>query len=82
MEIKILMKNKYNHYYKDISYLDGIDIYRVLMLYGVTDPCIAHAIKKLLCAGQRGGKDMEQDIQESIDALVRWQDMCSEDELV
>ncbi len=82
MEIKILMKNKYNHYYKDISYLDGIDIYRVLMLYGVTDPCIAHAIKKLLCAGQRGGKDMEQDIQEAIDALVRWQDMKQEDELV
>jgi hypothetical protein len=76
------MKNKYNHYYKDISYLDGIDIYRVLMLYGVTDPCIAHAIKKLLCAGQRGGKDMEQDIQEAIDALVRWQDMKQEDELV
>jgi hypothetical protein len=82
LEIKILMKNKYNHYYKDISYLDGIDIYRVLMLYGVTDPCIAHAIKKLLCAGQRGGKDMEQDIQEAIDALVRWQDMKQEDELV
>lgn len=76
------MKHKYNHYYKDISYLDGIDIYRVLMLYGVTDPCIAHAIKKLLCAGQRGGKDMEQDVQEAIDALVRWQDMIQEDELV
>ena len=82
MEIKILMKNKHNHYYKDTSYLDGIDVYRVLSLYEVTDPCLQHAIKKLLCAGQRGGKDMEQDVQEAIDSLERWKDMRREDELI
>jgi hypothetical protein len=76
------MKHKYNHYYKDISYLDGIDIYRVLTLYEVSDPCLQHAIKKLLCAGGRGAKDIEQDVQEAIDSLERWKDMRREDELV
>lgn len=32
-----------------------IDIYRVLVMFGVTDPCLQHAAKKILCAGQRGG---------------------------
>jgi hypothetical protein len=76
------MSYKHNHYYKDISYLDGIDVYRVITLYGVTDPCLQHAIKKLLCAGGRGAKDIEQDVQESIDSLERWKDMRREDELI
>ena len=76
------MKHKHNHYYKDISYLDGIDVYRVITLYGVTDPCLQHAIKKLLCAGGRGAKDIEQDVQEAIDSLERWKDMRREDELI
>jgi hypothetical protein len=42
---------------------------------------LQHAIKKLLCAGGRGAKDMEQDVQEAMDTLERWQDMQVEDEL-
>ena len=76
------MKNTYNHYFKNTVHLNAVDVYRVLELFEVTHPCLQHAIKKLLCAGQRGGKDMEQDVQEAIDALVRWQDMSQEDELV
>jgi len=72
---------KYNHYFKNTVHLNAVDVYRVLSLYGVTDPCLQHAIKKLLCAGDRGAKDIEQDVQEAIDALGRWQDMCREDEL-
>jgi hypothetical protein len=70
---------KHNHYFKDVTKLDFIDVYRVLSLFNVTDPCIQHAIKKLLVAGGRGaGKDINKDIQESIDSLIRWQDMQKE----
>jgi hypothetical protein len=75
------MKNTYNHYFKNTVHLNAVDVYRVLSLYGVTDPCLQHAIKKLLCAGDRGAKDIEQDVQEAIDTLGRWQDMMEEDEL-
>jgi hypothetical protein len=69
-------KNKHNHYYKDVSKLQSIDVYRVLSLFNVSDPCIQHATKKLLVAGGRGaGKDITQDIQEAIDSLERWKEM-------
>ena len=73
---------KHNHYFKKTVHLDAVDVYRVLKLFNVTDPCLQHAIKKLLCAGGRGAKDMEQDVQEAMDTLERYQDMCREDELI
>ena len=51
----------------------------MLQLFNVTDPCIQHAVKKLLVAGGRGAKDINRDIQESIDTLVRWQEMQTEE---
>lgn len=72
---------KHNHYFKKTVHLDAVDVYRVLKLFNVTDPCLQHAIKKLLCAGGRGAKDIEQDVQEAMDTLERYQDMCREDEL-
>ena len=70
---------KHNHYHKDVSHLQTIDIYRVLQLFDVTDPCLQHAAKKILCAGQRGAKSQGQDIQEAIDTLHRYQEMQKED---
>jgi hypothetical protein len=75
------MNIRYNHYFKDVRHIDGIDVYRVLELFNVTDPCLQHAVKKLLCAGKRGAKDEEQDVQEAIDTLERYQDMKVEEEL-
>ena len=73
-------QRKHNHYFKDVQHLQYVDVYRVLSLFNVTDPCIQHATKKLLVAGGRGaGKDKSKDIQESIDSLVRWQQMRDED---
>ena len=72
---------KYKHYYKDVRHLDAIDVYRVLELFNVTDPCIQHAVKKLLCAGNRGAKDKERDVEEAIDTLGRYLDMRVEEEL-
>lgn len=73
------MKSNHSHYFKDVAGLEQIDVYRVLALFKVSDPCIQHAIKKLLCAGQRGSKCMTEDIQEAIDALERSLDMRTED---
>jgi hypothetical protein len=58
---------------------DTIDIYRVLQIYEVTDPCIQHAVKKLLCTGIRGYKGKNEDIQDVIDSLKRWQEMRKEE---
>lgn len=69
----------YSHYKKDVMHLETIDVYRILELYSVTDPCVQHAIKKLLCAGIRGSKTLEQDILEARDALDRRLEMIYED---
>jgi hypothetical protein len=64
-----------------VSHLKIVDVYRVLELFNVTDQKIGHAIKKLLVPGGRGaGKDINQDVQEAIDTLRRWQEMRQEDQ--
>ena len=75
-----MSEQKHNHYFKDVSNLKFIDVYRVLDLFGVSNPCLQHAIKKLLCAGQRGAKDKKQDVQEAIASLLRYLEMQTEDE--
>ena len=72
-------QRKHKHYFKDVSNLEYIDIYRVLSLWEVNDPCIQHAVKKLLVAGNRGYKDVQKDIQEAIESLERWKEMQKED---
>lgn len=72
---------KHSHYHKDVSHLKSIDVYRTLELFGVTDQPLGHAIKKLLCAGQRGaGKTFEQDVREAVDTLNRRLQMLAEDD--
>jgi hypothetical protein len=72
--------NEYKHYQKSVEHLKWIDVYRVLVLFGVSNPCLQHAIKKLLCAGQRGAKDERKDIEEAVSSLVRCLEMQTEDE--
>lgn len=48
-----------------------IDVYDVLVAFEVTNPALQHAIKKLLCPGQRGVKDAEQDLREAILSIER-----------
>lgn len=71
---------KHSHYFKDVSGLETVDVYRILRLFQVTDPCLQHALKKLLVAGGRGGgKDISRDVQEAIDTLLRYQALQAED---
>lgn len=66
---------KYGHYFKDVSHLKKIDVYRVIDLWEITDPALQHALKKVLAAGKRGAKNQLQDVAEAVDSLVRFQDM-------
>lgn len=73
---------KHPHYFKDVSHLKDIDVYRVLKLFNVTDPCVQHAVKKLLVAGGRGaGKDIERDLREAVDSINRALQMIAEDDV-
>lgn len=69
---------KYAHYYKPVPYTH-VDVYRVLMLFGVTDPCVQHAIKKLLVPGGRGSKDRLKDLHEAVVSINRAIAMSEED---
>ena len=75
-----MSEQNHDHYFKDVTHLKTIDVYRVLDLFGVSNPCVQHAFKKLLCSGQRGVKDTRQDVQEAITSLVRCLEMQTEDE--
>lgn len=69
----------HDHYKKDVRHLDMIDVYRVIELFEVTHPALQHALKKVLCAGDRGAKDWVKDVQEAIDSLNRALQMRAED---
>lgn len=68
----------FSHYFRACGFA-AIDIYRVLLIFDVTDPCLQHAAKKVLCAGMRGSKDAGKDIAEAIVSLQRWQEMRAEE---
>ena len=75
----MLYYNNNNPYIVDISKYNKLDIYRILKLYEVSDPCLQHAIKKLLCAGKRGVKNQKQDVNGAILSLKRFLEMQGED---
>lgn len=72
---------KHNHYFKYCPY-EYIDVYRVSRLFEVNDAALDHALKKILCSGERGVKDRVQDIEEAIDTLNRWLELEKEERLV
>ena len=54
------------------------DFYRLCEILGIEHHAQAHALKKLIRAG-RSVKSIDQDIDETIDALLRWKEMLTED---
>lgn len=67
--------NPVHKYNKPITGLDGVkttvDVYRVLVAFGITDPELQHSIKKLLNLGTRGKGDYNQDLDEAILSLQK-----------
>jgi len=75
------VRKQYSHYHKRVpTGVTHIDVYRVLQMWDVRDPCLQHALKKLLVAGGRGSKGVEKDVAEAIASLQRWQEMHEEDQ--
>jgi hypothetical protein len=73
-------KRKYNHYFKEVpKTASHVDVYWVLLRWAVWNPCVAHAVKKLLNAGQRGSKDFKQDLTEARDSLNRALELLEEE---
>jgi hypothetical protein len=48
-----------------------IDVYDVLAGFNITNPGVQHALKKVLMCGQRGHKDVTEDLYDIISALSR-----------
>lgn len=71
----------HNHYFRDVSRLQTLDVYRLLELFQVTCPVAQHIIKKALAAGQRGHKDTRRDWQDIADSAARRLQMMDEDRL-
>ena len=59
-----------NKYLREVP-KNNIDVYDLLTIFEVTNPAIAHAVKKLLLFGQRGSKDAITDLKEAIQAIER-----------
>ena len=75
------MSALYPKYYKDVSSLTEVDVYRIHHLFNIEDPsgAIQHASKKLLLSGVRtGGKSKFDDIREARDTLNRWLEINQE----
>ncbi len=53
------------------AYLGVVDVYCVLDAFGVTNPGVQHAVKKLLCSGIRDKGPVEQDLIEAIESIER-----------
>jgi hypothetical protein len=70
---------KHNHYFKDVSHLQQVDVYRILELFEVTCPVAQHIVKKALAAGKRGAKSPARDMQDIVDSAQRWLAMREED---
>ena len=73
---------KHNHYFKNVAHLEELDVYRLIDLYAITDPCIQHMLKKCLVVGGRGSKDALRDVQDIIDTAERWKQMQQENALL
>ena len=63
---------EYPHYFREVPLgLTHVDVYWVLDAWEVNSSPVAHAIKKLLCAGKRGAKDRVKDLQEAGKSVKR-----------
>jgi hypothetical protein len=62
--------NSLNKYQRQVK-STVIDVYDVLVAFEVNNPATAHAVKKLLASGQRGYKDVIQDLKEAVQSIER-----------
>lgn len=69
--------NKYSREVKPGSYAD---VYDILKAWDVRNPALQHLIKKALQAGNRGHKDLMEDLQDILDSAKRAIELEMKDE--
>lgn len=60
-----------NKYQREIRPGVHVDVYDVLQAWEVKNPALQHLIKKALQPGERGHKDLEQDLDDIIASAIR-----------
>lgn len=75
-QLSSITEHEGEKYLREIkSAVDGtrvkVDVYAVLVAFRVICPATQHAIKKLLCAGERGKGDKKSDLVGAIAAVNR-----------
>ena len=60
-----------NKYQREIKSGVFVDVYDVLRAWDVRNPALQHLIKKALAVGQRGHKDVTEDLRDIVDSAVR-----------
>lgn len=65
----------YRYVYKGIK----LDPARICKIYKTENAMQSHIVKKTLCAGNRGHKDILVDIDDIIGCAQRWKEMVIED---
>ena len=65
----------YRFEYKNLK----LDPARIMLIYNVTHPMQQIIVKKSLVTGERGNKNLLQDIDDIITACNRWKEMIEDD---
>lgn len=60
-----------NKYSREIKPGVHVDVYDVLKAWDVRNPALQHLAKKALQAGNRGHKDLMEDLQDILDSAKR-----------
>lgn len=73
------MKNDTGSHYRFVYKGIKLDPARIVQIYGCSNLMAGTIVKKALCAGQRGHKDLIKDLDDIITAAERWKEMVLED---
>jgi hypothetical protein len=68
----------HNKYMREVKPGVWIDVYDVLRAWNVVDPCLQHLLKKALASGQRGHKDLKEDLDDILASAKRAVEMHEE----
>jgi hypothetical protein len=67
-----------NKYMREVKPGVWVDVYDVIRAWNVVDPCLQHLLKKALASGQRGHKDLKEDLDDILASAKRAVEMHEE----
>ena len=66
-----------NKYHREIKPGVFVDVYDVLKAWDVKNPALQHLIKKALQPGERGHKDLQQDLDDIVASALRAKELSN-----